>query len=443
MKISRIPSFGAILLAAGMAAHGVGEVRTQVLRDSDRARGRTMLRVVMKEIQKYYYDPTFHGLDLDAVFLRAGQEIDLAASLSQVFVIIARAVLELGDSHTRFVPPPRTVEYQYGWQMRMIDTTPYIVAVKPGTDAAAKGLKAGDAVLTIDGVAPTRQNLPLLRYRYYSIRPVPGQRLTVKSPGGRPRSVDVLAMVNRRKRVRDFVQGEDYWDSERRAEHRSTKTHAVAFKTNRGPVVIWNLPTFLAAGNELERFFGRFRGAAALVLDLRGNAGGYFEAAARLLGVFFDHNVLVARPRGRRGEMEPIVAKPRGKTPFAGKLIVIVDSDTSSSAELFARVIQLENRGTVIGDQTAGTLMQARYHPERLGGTSAISYGISIAEANLILADGRSLEKRGVTPDIAAMPTGEDLAAGRDPVLARAARLVGLSMTAEAAGRYFPYKWTD
>jgi C-terminal processing protease CtpA/Prc len=436
-RIFRLLAPEAILLIAAVAAGA------QEIRGLDRTRGSTMLNVIRKEIQKYYYDPMFHGLDIEARFRRAEQDIGQVTSLGQMYGVIAQAVLDLDDSHTLFVPPARIEKYRYGWVMRMIDATPYILAVKPGTDAAGKGLKAGDVVLSVDGVVPTRQNLSLLKYRYYCIRPAPCQRLTVKSPGGQPRPIDVVVAVKKGNRLIDFTRAKDIWETVRPEENESREVRAVGFQTNSGIVLIWHLPTFLVNRDELKRYIGRVQQASALVLDLRGNTGGYIETAAWLLGIFFDHDVTIARPTGRRKKMKPVVAKAQGKKAFTGKVVVIVDSDTTSSAELFARVIQLENRGTVIGDHTAGRVMQARFHPKQLGRDVRWLYGISIAEADLIMADGKSLEKRGVTPDIMSLPTGEDLAAGRDPVLTQAARLVGLAITPTEAGKCFPYKWVD
>ena len=54
------------------------------------------------------------------------------------------------------------------------------------------------------------------------------------------------------------------------------------------------------------------------------------------------------------------------------------------------------------------------------------------------MPDGFSLEKVGVTPDEVLLPTAADLAASRDPVLARAITLLGGTMTAEQAGKFYP-----
>jgi C-terminal processing protease CtpA/Prc len=402
-----------------------------------------MLKVIKKDLQNHYYDPTFHGLDLEARFARAEQDIEQATSLGHMFGIIAQAVLDLNDSHTLFGPPGRVTKVQYGWQMLVIGETPYVIAVKPGSDAEAKGLRAGDVVLSIDGYPPTRQNLWVYRYRYYSVRPAPGMKLVVQSPGGQPRQVDVAAKIIRGKRVLDLTQGEDIWDIVRRTENAAEEQRFVEVKDENDTVLIWNMPTFSTTERELGRAVGQLSKCKSVILDLRGNAGGYEDTLVWLLGHFFDRDVTIAQPKGRKENMDPIVTKTRGRKAFAGKLVVIVDSDTGSAAELFARVIQLEKRGTVIGDRTAGAVMRARVYSRQMGGDTVIIYGIAISESDVIMADGKSLEKVGVTPDVVAVPTGADLAAGRDPVLTRAAAICGVQVPPEEAGKLFPHKWAD
>jgi carboxyl-terminal processing protease len=177
----------------------------------------------------------------------------------------------------------------------------------------------------------------------------------------------------------------------------------------------------------------------SLILDLRGNGGGYVDAMLRLVGNVFDRDIKVGDEKTRKAT-KPLNAKTRGNV-FKGQLIVLIDSNSGSASELFARVVQLEKRGSVIGDRSSGAVMGAKHYDHQTGVTQVLYYGTSITVADVIMTDGKSLEKVGVTPDETLLPTGADLAAQRDPVLSRAAALVGVKLEPEKAGTFFPKEW--
>jgi C-terminal processing protease CtpA/Prc len=98
----------------------------------------------------------------------------------------------------------------------------------------------------------------------------------------------------------------------------------------------------------------------------------------------------------------------------------------------------MRNRGTLVGDRTAGAVMEARGYPHRVGTEVVAFYYMQVTVADLVFADGTRLEGRGVLPDEIVLPSGADLRAGRDPALARAMTLAGHPITPEAAGALFP-----
>jgi len=85
--------------------------------------------------------------------------------------------------------------------------------------------------------------------------------------------------------------------------------------------------------------------------------------------------------------------------------------------------------------------MRAVFRPGLLGDMSSgngIPFGASVTDSDIILTDGNSLEHVGVNPDEMILPTASDLAAKRDPVLARAAATLGAQLSPEKAGTLFP-----
>jgi C-terminal processing protease CtpA/Prc len=122
-----------------------------------------------------------------------------------------------------------------------------------------------------------------------------------------------------------------------------------------------------------------------------------------------------------------------------------VDSQSASAAEIFARIVQLEKRGIVVGDRSSGHVMESKtfVHAVPLDRVNVSQYSLNLTIADLTMSDGKSLEKVGVTPDVRIFPTPADIAAGRDPALARAAALVGVTMTPEEAGKIFPFEWPE
>lgn len=445
----RGPWLYCFMIAVGLILPVFGKLAAQgdEVRDFDRDRARIILRNIQREIEKHHYDPDFHGIDLEKRFAQAQAQLDQARTLGQLFGFVASAVLDLKDSHTWFLPPPRTVRVEYGWRVQAFGDACRVTAVKPGSDAEAKGLRPGDRILAVNGFALARENLRLFQYRYYILQPETSLRLLVEDAAGRQREIEVAGEVETQKRQLDLADsdGIDFWELVRDAQNGSWEHETVSLDCDgcEKTVLYWRMPSFTGDVQDIQRLFHRVRKHDALILDLRGNGGGRVDLLSRFLGYLFDHDVEVARLEGRKPQ-KPIVAESHGDQVFGGDLVVLVDSQSASAAELAARILQLEERGTVLGDRTAGAVLLSRTHSLTLGRERrVVPYAIQVSEADVVMPDGNRLEGSGVVPDELLLPTAEDLAADRDPVLARAAEKLGGSLDPAQAGELTRFEWDD
>ncbi len=425
-----------LILFFALSLASAQSVTAQKIDSTERDRLKSMLSNVKNTIKKEYYDPEFHGIDIEARFKAASQRMEQVTSVGQGIGVIAQALIEFDDSHLFFLPPATNVDIEYGWYYHTLGEKCFVTLVNPKSDAAAKGLKVGDEVLEIEGFRPNRRDLWKMKYYYRAVSKRPALNVKVISPGdAAPRSLVLESKIRSLPKVVTITMLGDLFD------HSGKTDFDFNYFKYLGNTTIWKMPSFDVAPTNIELLVGKIRGST-LILDLRGNPGGYVESLERLAGFMFDKDLTIATLKGRK-EMKPQQSKTRGKDVFSGKLIVLVDSGSGSAAEIFARLVQIEKRGIVIGDVSAGAVMQSKQFTLSSGANSEIVYGVSVTNADVIMSDGKSLEHTGVVPDEMLVPTGEDLAKLRDPVLARALTLAGITVTPEEAGSYFESVWKE
>jgi C-terminal processing protease CtpA/Prc len=431
------PKFLVIACLAVIFSASLFVVRAQEkVQDKDRDRGQVMLRRIKESLKKNYYDPGIRGMDVEARFKTADEKIKTATSVGQIFGIIAQVLLDLDDSHTFFIPPSRAYTTEYGWTMQMIGDRCYVSTVDKGSDAEAKGLKAGDEVLEAGGHQIDRSNLWKFQYFYNMLRPQQYIRVIVRSPNKEPRQLDLIATQKQGKRIMDLTNYNEYVDMVRKYEREADlgRDRYVSFGDK---LLIWKMNEFDLTDSQVDSAMERVRKHEALILDLRGNGGGWVTTISRLIANLVDHDVKIGDTVSRK-ETKPVMVKTRAEKAYKGKLVILVDSRSASASEVLARTMQLEKRGTVIGDKTAGAVMTSKQHMDEVGFDVVVFYGVSITVSDLIMSDGQSLEHRGVTPDEVRLPTAEDLAAGRDSVMSYAASLFGVKLDPVEAGKFFP-----
>jgi carboxyl-terminal processing protease len=252
--------------------------------------------------------------------------------------------------------------------------------------------------------------------------------LDVEAADGARRRLDIESKVTELPRMMDYgavIRELQLYERPPLAEDIVSRTREV---------LVLRLGWF-AQRSDIDRAMAGARKAGTLILDLRGNPGGREDGLVRLVGHVFDRRMTIATIRRRR-ETRSLESKPVGR-PFTGALFVLINSRSASSSEIFARLVQLERRGVVLGDRSAGAVMRSMTH-DLTTAFRANPYGLSITDADVVMPDGSRLEGHGVRPDSLVLPSAADLAAGRDPVLALALTMAGSPTDADRAGKLMP-----
>src|SRR5262245_2231696 len=135
-----------------------------------------------------------------------------------------------------------------------------------------------------------------------------------------------------------------------------------------------------------------------LVLDLRGNGGGYLPEATALTGLFVDKGPVV-QLKVTDGQLE-VQDDPEPGVAYSGPLAVLVDRFSASASEIFAGAIQDYHRGVVLGQRTfgKGTVQNLvpldRWSPRPVNGQLTVTIG------KFYRVTGESTQHRGVEPDV-------------------------------------------
>jgi carboxyl-terminal processing protease len=396
----------------------------------NRSRGLNMLDRVKEVVEKDYYDKTFRGIDLDQRFKTAAERIKKLNTNAQIFRVIAQVLLDFNDSHTKFFPPPRAMKVEYGFSLQMIGNECTVVEVRSESDAAVKGVKPGDVVLKINGYVPTRVNLGTIMYLIYQLHPQEQLNLSLRSADGQEREIAVSAKFKTLEQLA------------KEREKRKSESKQTPFKCKElnAESIACKLHTFSVKTDEIDKMMKEVKRYKKLILDLRGNGGGYVKTEMYLTGHFFDRPVKLGDEVQRKDVKERIAKSLKDKL-FSGDLIVLIDSHSASAAEVFARVIQIEKRGKIVGDVSAGAVMTSRFYSfANSRGTWSFGkwsvFGVNVTVGDLIMSDGNRIEGIGVIPDKPVGPSAEALFQKDDPVLAYAASLYGTKLSAQQARQF-------
>lgn len=151
-----------------------------------------------------------------------------------------------------------------------------------------------------------------------------------------------------------------------------------------------------------------------VIVDLRSNPGGRLLEAEAVLSCFLPADQAWAVRTDRSGRR--VVLKTEGgcgplEQPASNAMAVLVNGQSRSAAELTPAALQEAGRAVVVGEHTAGAVLISQETELPDGGR------LTLSRADFVTSRGVRLEKRGVTPDLAAPTSAADRMAGRDPAL--------------------------
>lgn len=336
-------------------------------------------------VQEKYFDASFRGQDWRA--LREKHRPDAAAAKDDdaLYVALNRLLSELRESHLVALPPRQAHEFRtqhraaVGMRWRVIEGRRVVTEVVPGSPAERAGVRPGWLPVARDGV-PLDQEPPA--------RTEVGRTITYEfldaqdRPVARTMTAELLTFERRESRALE------------------------------DGIVHLRFDTFSARNARwLNRELRRHRAAPAVIVDLRQNPGGLAFALGLAIGEFFPGRVdtgTAIRRGGRRNDWDSLRFL---SAKYPGRVVVLLDRFSASSAEIFAHVLRHHDRATIIGRRSAGAVIVARFH--RLPGGGRLEVPVE----DYLGLDGQRLEGRGVTPDIPVELSLAALRAGRDPDL--------------------------
>lgn len=220
-----------------------------------------------------------------------------------------------------------------GVEFNIINDTIVVISAIVGGPSEKLGIRSGDRIVTIDGktvagVGFTSKNV---------IEELRGERGTKVNVGiFRRGEKDLLAYVIERGKVPIYSVDAGFMIDDKTGYIKISRFAATTFEEYKGKF------------EELEA-----KGMENLVLDMRGNAGGYLQAAIEISDEFLKKKKLIVYTKRRDGKQNTHYATSRGKWE-KGNIVVLIDEGSASASEIVAGAIQDNDRGTVIGRRSFG-----------------------------------------------------------------------------------------
>ncbi len=297
----------------------------------------------------------------------------------RIYGAISGLANSYGDPYTVFFPPKEAKQFSdtisgsfagVGMEIDIKNNVLTVVAPLKGTPAEKAGIKAGDQVVAIDG--KMTEGLAVDE-AVSKIRGPVGTTvdLTIIRGG---KSLDI-------KIVRQTIQVPETEDG---LDAKSGVYHIALYEFTSNSAGLF------------DKAFDRFKasGSKKLVIDLRGNPGGYLESAVDIASHFLrEGTTVVTEDFGGKDTNNTHISAGYNDVPSGAKVVVLVDAGSASASEILAGALQDNKVATLVGTKSFGkgsvqTLMD-------LDGGS-----LKVTVARWITPAGHWIMGNGVTPDI-------------------------------------------
>ena len=311
---------------------------------------------------------------------------------------IAGLVKSYGDPYTMYFPPIESAAFEedisgnfsgVGMEVGVREDVVTVIAPLPSSPAEKSGIIAGDVIVRIDDRSTEGMGVD------EAVRLIRGEKGT-------------------EVRFSIFRKGEDAFRDI--SIIRDTITIPTSKTETRDDVFVVTLYSFNAISEaEMQKALREYVGSnkKKLVLDLRGNPGGYLQSAVSIASYFIPLGKTVVRESFGDGTKEEVYrSSGRGLgSHVPEKFVVLVDEGSASASEILAGALKEHGVATIIGKQTFGK--GSVQELIKLDDGSSVK----ITVARWLTPNGTSISEGGLAPDVVVERTPEDREAKKDPQL--------------------------
>jgi carboxyl-terminal processing protease len=286
----------------------------------------------------------------------------------------------IGDTgHSAFLDPKATAEFQQETEDKFVGIgvevdarcgVPVVAATMTDSPARTAGLEPGDVISAVNGASTRHMSMDGLRDAILG-HEGDALTLTIERPGKtEPFDVSVVRQTIEREPVT--------W---RWLPDKTVQLRITGFE----PGVAQKVRSALQAIRD--------QGAQRLILDLRGNPGGVVPEVIGVASQFLDEGKTIFQEKGREGSAKPILTVGHDGKWLDMALVVLIDGQSASGAEVLAAALHENGRAELIGETTFGTGTVLQTFPQQDGSS------LVLGTAFWLTPDGEHIWQHGVDPD--------------------------------------------